>query len=122
MARILVIDDEASVLHMIRRALAHEPHEVLEAGDGKKALKFLADHPVDMVITDVYMPDMDGIEFTIRLAQQTPHPKIIAMSGGGFMEQGSLLETARRLGANATLAKPFTIKELLDTINELLGQ
>lgn len=120
MSRILVIDDEASLRQMIRRALETEGHEVVEAGDGATALRVIAETPIDLVITDVYMPNMDGIEFTIRLAQQTPRPGLIAMSGGGFMEKGSLLETARRLGAAATLAKPFSVQELLETTADIL--
>jgi CheY-like chemotaxis protein len=120
MATVLVIDDEPSLRQTVRRALQSEKHEVLEAGDGVTALRLMADHRLDLVVTDLYMPRMDGMEFTIRLSQQNPHPRIIAISGGGFMEKGSLLETARRLGADATLAKPFTIKELLETVSDVL--
>lgn len=120
MAKILVIDDEPSVRQMVRRALENEGYEVVEAGDGQTAVTTLGQTPVDLIITDLYMPNMDGIEFTIRLAQQKPRPKLIAMSGGGFMEKGSLLETARRLGADATLAKPFTGDELRDAVTDLL--
>ena len=120
MARILVIDDEESLRRMVRHALEGEQHEVLDADDGKTALELIGKEPVDLVITDLYMPNMDGIEFTIRLAKQKPHPGILAMSGGGFMEKGSLLEIARRLGADATLAKPFTVRELLDAVDDIL--
>lgn len=120
MARVLVIDDDASVRQLVRRALETQKHDVIEAGDGATALRLIAEKPIDVVITDLYMPQMDGIEFTIRLAQQKPRPRLIAISGGGHMEKGSLLETARRLGADATLAKPFSVGELLDTVADLL--
>ena len=120
MARVLVIDDEASVRQLVKRALETQKHEVLEAGDGTTALQLIGREAIDLVISDVYMPEMDGIEFAARLAQQQPHPKLIAMSGGGFKDKESLLEMTRRLGAEATLEKPFTIQQLLDTVNDIL--
>jgi len=120
MTRVLVIDDEPPVRQMVRKSLDKLGYEVSEATDGATALKLLGEEAIDLVITDLYMPNMDGIEFTIRLAQKSPRPGLIAISGGGFMEKGSLLETARRLGADATLDKPFSVQELLDTVTAVL--
>jgi CheY-like chemotaxis protein len=121
MARILVIDDEPGVRATVRKFLASEGHEILEAGDGVAALKLLGGHVAfDLIITDVYMAGMDGIELTIRLQAIPSRPAIIVMSGGGFVGVTDLLVEAGHLGATATLAKPFTVDELLSVVRDLL--
>ncbi len=122
MACILLIDDEASVRSTLGKYLTHAGHEVVEASDGKQAMELLEESPVDLVITDMYMPDMDGIEFTIRLGQGLPGVKIIAISGGGHMDKHDVLEMAQRLGAARTLAKPFTRDDLLAAVREVLTE
>ncbi|MBI4500592.1 MAG: response regulator [Gemmatimonadetes bacterium] len=116
----LVIDDEPEVRAVLQEQLRAEGHEVFEAGDGDAAFRLLAEHPVDLVIADLYMPGMDGIEFTIRLGRQHPRPKIIAISGGGWRDKTDILEVAERLGAARTLAKPFTREQLVTVVRELL--
>lgn len=76
--------------------------------------------PVDLVITDLYMPGMDGVEFTIRLRQGHPDVKVIAISGGGWKNNAEALELARRVGAHRTLPKPFQQDELLATVDSVL--
>ena len=120
MAKILVIDDEVSMRTMVQKTLVRDGHEVFQAGSGREALEYLKNHPVDLIVTDLYMPDMDGIELTIRIGQQTLKPPIIAMSGGGFTAKEELLETARRMGAGRTLAKPFAPADLLQAVRDLL--
>jgi CheY-like chemotaxis protein len=122
MARILVIDDEAGIRTMVVKFLATGGHEILEAADGAAAMKLLeASAHVDLVITDLYMPGMDGIEFTRRLRQVPSRPAIIAMSGGGLGSQVDVLDIAGHLGA-VTLAKPFTGERLLAAVRQVLGQ
>ena len=121
MACILVIDDEDFVRATVGKHLTRAGHEVVEAADGKKAMELLEESPVDLIITDIYMPDMDGIEFTSRLGQQVPDAKIIAISGGGYLDKQDVLTMARNLGAARTLAKPFTGKELVAVVREVLG-
>lgn len=121
MACILVIDDDDSVRSTVGKHLTRAGHEVVEASDGKKAMQLLEQTPVDLIIADMYMPEMDGIEFTSRLGQQAPGAKIIAISGGGHMDKEDVLEMAQRLGAVRTLAKPFTGAELLVAVTEVLG-
>jgi CheY-like chemotaxis protein len=75
---------------------------------------------VDLVITDLYMPKMDGVEFLQRLGQKRPGLKIIAMSGGGFADKVGLLEAAQRLGARHTVSKPFERAELLEAVDAAL--
>jgi CheY-like chemotaxis protein len=122
MARILVIDDEPGVRATVRRFLASVSHDVREASDGAAALALLGGpEAIDLVITDVYMAGMDGIEFTIRLQQLPSRPAIIVMSGGGFASVTDLLVKAGHLGAAATLAKPFTANQLLSVVDDLLS-
>ena len=122
MACILLIDDEASVRSTLGKYLSHAGHEVVEASDGKQAMELLEESPVDLVIADLYMPEMDGIEFTSRLGQQVPGVKIIAISGGGYLDKHKVLEMARNLGMARTLAKPFTRDDLLAAVREVLTE
>lgn len=121
MARILVVDDEAAVRTAIRKFLSRADHEVLEAADGATALTMYRKDPVDLVIMDIYMPVMDGIEATIRLKHEFPDAKIIAVSGGGYMEKTELLEREARLGAVRTLAKPLHERDVLAAVSQALG-
>lgn len=118
--RILVIDDEAPVREFIRQILEEEGHQVSDAEDGEKGLKALLTFPADLVISDILMPNKEGIE-TIRLVrQQFPHIKLLAISGGGTRKMVDVLPAALQLGAHHTLAKPFTPEELLDAITTIL--
>lgn len=117
-----MIDDEPGVRATVSKFLATGGHAVLEAGDGAAAMKILGGaDAVDLVLSDVYMAGMDGMEFTIRLQQLSPKPALIVMSGGGFVGVADLLVEAARLGAAATLAKPFSAGELLDTVRDVLA-
>jgi CheY-like chemotaxis protein len=120
MARILVIDDQESVRSVLKRILHIDSHEVIEAADGSEAWQMLDGERIDLIITDVYMPEMDGIEFLIRLADRTSRIPVIAISGGGYTSASSLLKDAGLLGAVRTLEKPFTSEQVLDAVRETL--
>jgi len=113
---VLVIDDEATVLEIVRRMLEVAGHTVLEAGEGRQALEILDREAVDVVLTDVYMPNLDGIELIRHLRKKKTVPRIVAMSGQDASGPASVLELARRLGAAAILQKPFTNNELLAAV------
>ena len=120
MARILVIDDDASICEIVRAMLGKAGHVVTAASNGRLGLASLAREPVELVIADIVMPEMDGIETVRRLRSMTRPPRIIVMTGGsreGAMDQ---LAAARSLGADATLTKPLRAQHLLDTTAELL--
>ena len=121
MARILVVDDEAAVRAAIRKILSRAGHDVLEAADGKTALTMYQNDHVDVIIMDIYMPEMDGIEATIRLKHEFPDVKIVAVSGGGHMEKTKLLEREAGLGVVRTLAKPLHKSDILDAVSQALG-
>ena len=122
MAKILVVDDEAAFLSAVSRQLERAGYEVLRASDGQQALELLQDHTVDLTIVDIFMPRVDGIEFTIRVKQRVPHAKIIVMSGGSALEKEQLLDITPRFGAVKTLGKPFEMDELLAVVRDVLGQ
>jgi CheY-like chemotaxis protein len=120
MAKILVIDDDAPFRRMMLQALEDANHTVLGAENGRKGLALLKEHRPDLIITDVIMPEKEGLETVIEALKTSPGIKIIVMSGGGMSHNMMFLDIARTLGAHATLAKPFRIEELLAAIERLL--
>lgn len=121
MARILIIDDEAQIRKMLKQMIEMEGHEVAVAENGKEGIRILQQQQMDLVITDIFMPEKEGIETIMELKSENPSLKIIAISGGGSKGHVDYLEIAKSLGANRTLSKPLTRKELVDTINQLLA-
>ena len=119
MARILIIDDDVQILKMLRKMLELEGHEVVDATDGNKGLKLYREDPTDLVITDIVMPEKEGIETIVDLRREFPEAKIIAMSGGGHVEPEAYLHMAKGFGAQRTLTKPFGKEELVEAIGAL---
>jgi len=119
MPRILVIDDDISVRTTVRVLLERAGYEILEAGDGKEAGRML--DGVDLVITDLLMPEVDGVDLLGLIRREGHKVPVIAMSGGGKVDSKSYLEVARALGAFATIAKPFDLDHLLDTVRDALA-
>jgi two-component system, chemotaxis family, chemotaxis protein CheY len=121
MAHILVIDDDPDVRETVRRTLESRGHTVELASDGSLGIASLAQHTPDLVITDIFMPRRDGIETLRELRKAFPKLKVIAMSGGSSSGLINLLEDMELLGANQTIPKPFTPKELIAAVNAVLG-
>lgn len=121
MPRVLVIDDDETVREVITTVLRNEGLEVIETGDGKEALKIQQQTPAQLIITDILMPDFDGIELIRKLRRDDPHLKIVAISGGGWSTPEQFLTMAERLGANASFSKPFRWNELIGTVKRLLA-
>ena len=117
---ILVIDDEESIRLLLRTLLEFEGYMVLEASDGIKGQRLYRNNPTDLVITDLIMPEKEGIETIRDLRREFPDIKIIAISGGGRIGPESYLKMARGLGALRTLRKPFDRKSLLDAVEEVI--
>ena len=120
MARILVIDDDDSVRMSIKMALEDAEHHVDEAADGAAAMELFGQAPVDLVITDIFMPEKEGLETIDEIKQIHPVTRIIAISGGGRMDPNDYLEIARRMGADRSFVKPFDIRELVSAVKDLL--
>lgn len=121
MARILIIDDDPDILKLLRRVLESRGHTVLEASDGSTALRHFAGDPADLVLTDIFMPQMDGIELIMRVKEAFPEARVVAMSGGGRLPMSNVLGAASMLGAEDVLAKPFTAAEVLAAVERALA-
>jgi len=121
MSSILLVDDEPLLRQNLSRFLEMLGHDVLVAANGKEALSVIEDSPVDLVVTDVNMPDMDGLELINALRGRTPPLPIIVMSGGGRFDKSMLLQSATVLGAVVSLAKPFSLEELKGAVEGALA-
>jgi CheY-like chemotaxis protein len=121
MARILLVEDDPLVRETLQRALAAAGHDLQVAVDGREALTLLEQSAYDLLITDIIMPDTDGIETIIHARRTHPAMPLIAISGGGRVGASDFLGAARKLGASATLAKPFRPTQLLEIVDRLLA-
>jgi YesN/AraC family two-component response regulator len=119
-ARILIIDDEEQIREMLAQMLTREGYEVVHAENGKEGMRVCREEDVDLIITDIIMPEKDGIEMILELRHDFPNLKVIAISGGGRLGPDGYLEMAQKLGAHRTFFKPFNRKEILDAVQELL--
>ncbi|MEX2156436.1 MAG: response regulator [Gemmatimonadales bacterium] len=122
MARILVIDDDGQVRGAIRRILERAGHTVLDVADGEAGIRVYRERPTDLIITDIFMPERDGIETIQELRREFPGVKIIAISGGDRTRTMDLRRDAELFGASRTLGKPFELNALLTAVSELLGE
>jgi DNA-binding NtrC family response regulator len=121
MSRILVIDDDEIVNDMIVQMLTEVGYDVEGALDGNKGLKLLAARPFDLVITDIVMPEKEGLETIMAILKLNKELPIIAISGGGRIGAHEHLKTAKTLGANHTIQKPFDRASFLGTVQECLS-
>ena len=121
MARILVVDDEELIRASMAAVLRRGGHDVVVAEDGEAALGKFAPSRFDLVITDIVMPRMEGIETLRALRRLEPTIRIIAMSGSNGGDDGFYLRAAVALGADATLQKPFKVAELRQVVEEALA-
>lgn len=121
MPAILIVDDDSMVRKMLVKVFQIENYITLEASDGYSALRIFRDENVDVVITDIVMPDMEGIETIRELRKINPDVKIIAFSGGGSLAPDGYLKIAASMGAKYTFQKPFDINELKEAVKKLLN-
>ena len=121
-ADILVIDDDDELRDTLRAILEAAGDTMHEARNGREGIACCQAYPIAMVLTDLLMPEQEGIETIRQFQTMQPIPKIIAMSGGGQMGSRPLLEIARVLGADRTLQKPIRARDLLATVQDLLAK
>lgn len=121
MARVLIIDDHHLARTSLRALVDSCGHEAREAADGREGLALITDFGPDIVITDIVMPNIDGVEIIRRIHDAHPDIKIIAISGGGRLQPESYLEVADVMGVHATLKKPFEREDLEAVMNTALG-
>jgi DNA-binding NtrC family response regulator len=120
MARILIIDDESQIRSMLRLMLERVGYEIAEAPDVIEGIRQYRENPADLIITDLIMPNKDGIGMIIDLKKEFPKVKIIAMSGGGVNRPEGYLDGAKKLGATRTLTKPIDRDEMLKAVKDTL--
>lgn len=116
---ILVIDDESDICTSLQERLTMDGYKVWKASDGRKGLRLYHDHPVDLVITDVLMPELDGLEVLRKLRGLNASLQIITMSDGGNSGFDFLVE-AVEFGATRTITKPFLLDDLVSMVHDLL--
>ena len=122
MADILIIDDDEALRSTMRKILQRQGHAVREAADGASGLALLRESRPDLVVTDLFMPEKEGIETILELRAEDPDLPILAVSGGGVaMAPGLSLSDAEALGANASLAKPFSVEAFQEAVDRLLA-
>jgi DNA-binding NtrC family response regulator len=118
----MVVDDEPELRALLRHALERQGHSVIEAENGRKALRALSGAQVDVVVTDIIMPEQEGMETISAVRRLRPEVKIIAMSGGGRRLTLDMLPLASHLGADLTFQKPFRPASLAAAVADLLAR
>ena len=119
-ARILIIDDEPALRDLFKALLEAQGHEVAVAHHGREAIAMLGERSFDLVMTDVLMPEQDGLETIMQIRGRWPKLRVLAMTGGGHLDAHYYLRVAKNLGATSLLQKPFSADELLHAIRGLL--
>lgn len=117
---ILLIEDDKELRALIRDALTRKDFNVLEADNGKEALALFKAGITELVVTDLIMPEEDGLKVIMNIREKKPEIKVIAISGGGKAGPGSYLNLAKALGADAVFSKPFSINTLVEKVENLL--
>ena len=120
MAKILIIDDDGQLRQILQQLLTSSGHAVTTAHDGADGLRRFRAEPADLIITDVFMPDQDGLGTILALRREFPGVRIIAISGRESRSP-NWLTVAARLGATRTLANPFTVGQLTEAIADVLA-
>lgn len=121
MARILVIDDDPDICRILTLVLVRHGYHVEVHLHGASAIASFRANPADLIITDVYMPEMDGIELILELDEVAPTVPVIVMSGGGITSMESVLTDAHHFGAISTLTKPIDVVALLAAVRSALA-
>ena len=122
MANILLVEDETLVRDTLSAAMERKGHTVVTATNGIQGLRKFDEDRFDLVLTDIIMPDMEGMGMIMEMRRKVPNLKVIAMSGGGRTGTIEYLKMARKLGAKACLKKPFRLAELFGVLDESLRE
>lgn len=118
---ILLVDDDSDFRESVRDVLMLEDYEVIAVSDGRYALPVVEKEAIDLVVTDILMPDIEGVELCININAMKPDLKVIGMTGGSRMlEQKSVVELCSDFSFETVLCKPFTMEELLTKVEQAL--
>lgn len=120
--RVLVVDDNPDMRSFVKIVLERAGFEAEVAADGQRALDLQREHPADVLITDIFMPEPDGLELIQHFKSRFPGIKILAISGGGKVAKANYLYVAAEIGAEAVLRKPFATETLIRTLQELAAR
>jgi len=118
--RVLVVDDSADIRGMLQAQLEMEGFDVATAPDGARALALLGRQRADLIITDLFMPDKDGIETILEIREKYPALQIVAMSGWDSRQGSDYLKVAREIGAVRTVKKPFELTDIVKIVRDLM--
>lgn len=118
---VLVVEDDEGMLALLAAAFRRAGFYVRTAADGESALRALRDRPPAAVVTDLILPDADGMETVRAMRTENPKAPLVVISGGGLFDATDLLGVARALGANGALAKPFAMGEVVAMVSNLLS-
>ena len=121
MAKILIIDDDPSILTMLKKMLEKAGYEVDTASNGSEGLKKIERCPPDLLVTDIVMPEKEGLELIFYLKGKNPELKIVAISGGGRFNYEGYLTGAKLLGADLIFQKPLVHKEFVQAVSDLIN-
>ena len=121
MKRVLIIDDDEQLRALLHEILERAGFAVIESANGVEGLRLFRNDLADLVITDLIMPDKEGVETILELRREFPEARVIAISGGGRNGSANYLPIAARLGARRTVTKPFSRQEILDAVRETLA-
>jgi DNA-binding response OmpR family regulator len=122
MAHILIVDDDKSIQKMLKIFFENKKYSVSLASDGREALYVQSKDPADIILTDIFMPEKEGLETIREIREKYPQVKIIAMSGGAFYRApNDYLTIAKKIGADDVICKPFELKQVYDMIINLTG-
>lgn len=121
MALILLVDDDAAIRGSLARILERAGYDVDTASNGHEAIAAMRRRQADLVITDILMPEKEGMETIIQMRKEYPRVPLIAMSGGGIVDAAHYLDSASNLGADRTFQKPIDYRELLEAVDTLLS-
>ncbi|MGM0443292.1 MAG: response regulator [Fibrobacterota bacterium] len=119
--RVLLIEDDSAVIRLLQQILESRGYVVTALEDGRRALDLFRRDPFDLVITDIIMPDVEGMEIIMTVKGESPETPIIAISGGGRIDAENYLVLARDLDVSYTFKKPFKNAELVDAVHSLIG-
>jgi DNA-binding response OmpR family regulator len=122
MVKVLVIDDDVMLRHTITKILRRAGYEVVTAEDGVRGMAAFRKERPGLVITDILMPEQEGMQTITQIRREACDTKIIAVSGGGLIGSADLLGMAQKLGAHQILAKPFLAEDLIDRVRSCLAE
>ena len=120
--RVLVVDDNPDLRSFVKIVLERAGFEAEVAADGRRALNLQRERPADVLVTDIFMPEPDGLELIQHFKSRFPGIKIVAISGGGKAGKADYLYVAAEIGAEAVLRKPFSTEALIRTLQELAAR